>query len=72
MAGSLPPLGESYSTAGGQRAAELAQPVYTQVISVSSVGDSCIAGCKTLKKTTPSWLTSCHCRSLHKSLSGLA
>lgn len=31
VAGSLPPLGESYSTAGGQRAAEIAQPVYAQV-----------------------------------------
>lgn len=31
VAGCLPPLGESYSTEGGQRAAELAQPVYQQV-----------------------------------------
>lgn len=30
MAGVLPPLGESYSTQGGQLAAELAQPVYAQ------------------------------------------
>jgi hypothetical protein len=31
VAGSLPPLGESYSTDGGRQAAELAQPVYAQV-----------------------------------------
>lgn len=31
VAGSLPPLGESYTTKGGRHAAELAQPVYTQV-----------------------------------------
>lgn len=31
VAGSLPPLGESYATEGGQRAAELAQPTYQQV-----------------------------------------
>jgi homocysteine S-methyltransferase len=54
VAGSLPPLGESYSTQGGQRAAELAQPLYTEIAAILAPAVDILL-CETMASSHEAW-----------------